>query len=60
MVSDILNPPRGMRDLTGAEAWVHEYLVNAFKKTAVSTGFEPIVTPTVEYFKLFEASSAEA
>ncbi|WP_448578422.1 histidine--tRNA ligase [Thermosphaera sp.] len=59
MVSDILNPPRGMRDLTGVEAWVHEYLVNTFKKTAVSTGFEPIITPTVEYFKLFEAKSGE-
>ncbi|MCY0868740.1 MAG: histidine--tRNA ligase [Desulfurococcus sp.] len=56
---DILNPPRGMRDVTGVEAELQEYLFELFKETSRKHGFKPIITPTVEYFKLFEAKSGE-
>ena len=52
-------PPRGMRDITGVEAELYEYLFSEFKRTARSRGFQPIITPTIEYFKLFEAKSGE-
>jgi len=52
-------PPRGMRDIIGVEAELYEYLFSEFKRTARSRGFSPIITPTVEYFKLFEAKSGE-
>ncbi|MEM0003831.1 MAG: histidine--tRNA ligase [Desulfurococcaceae archaeon] len=53
------NPPRGMRDLLESEAELYEYLFSEFKDTARRHGFEPIITPTVEYFSLFEAKSGE-
>ncbi|MEM1740454.1 MAG: histidine--tRNA ligase [Desulfurococcaceae archaeon] len=53
------NPPRGMRDLVESEAELYEYLFSEFKNTARKHGFEPIITPTVEYFSLFEAKSGE-
>lgn len=56
---DILNPPRGMRDIVGVEAELHEYLADVFRETARRHGFKPIITPTVEYFKLFEMKSGE-
>ncbi|ACL11537.1 histidyl-tRNA synthetase [Desulfurococcus amylolyticus 1221n] len=56
---DVLNPPRGMRDLTGVDAELHEYMVELFKETARRNGFKPIITPTVEYFRLFEKKSGE-
>jgi len=54
-----LNPPRGMRDLTGVEAELHEYVASLFRDVARRNGFKPIITPTVEYFKLFEMKSGE-
>ncbi|MEM0379010.1 MAG: histidine--tRNA ligase [Thermosphaera sp.] len=59
MSSDYLNPPRGTRDLTGEEALLHEHLADTFRETARLSGFTPIITPTIEYFKLFEAKSGE-
>jgi len=53
------NPPRGMRDITGRDAELYEYLFEKFKSTARRYGFEPIITPTLEYFSLFEAKSGE-
>lgn len=58
MTSEYL-PPRGMRDIIGVEAELYEYLFSEFKRIAKSRGFSPIITPTVEYFKLFEAKSGE-
>jgi histidyl-tRNA synthetase len=52
-------PPRGMRDIVGVEAELYEYLFSEFKRIARNRGFKPIITPTVEYFKLFEAKSGE-
>ncbi len=52
-------PPRGMRDIVGVEAELYEYLFSEFKRIARNRGFQPIITPTVEYFKLFEAKSGE-
>lgn len=54
-----LNPPRGMRDLVGGEAELYEYLFSEFRDTARRFGFEPIITPTLEYFAVFEAKSGE-
>lgn len=53
------NPPRGMRDIIGEDAELYEYLFEEFKSTARRHGFEPIITPTLEYFSLFEAKSGE-
>lgn len=53
------NPPRGMRDIVSPEAELYEYLFSEFKYTATRHGFKPIITPTIEYFKLFEAKSGE-
>lgn len=58
-MSEALNPPRGMRDIVDEEAGLYEYLFEEFRETARSRGFEPIITPTVEHFKLFEAKSGE-
>lgn len=52
-------PPRGMRDLAGFDAELHEYLVSEFKRIAVLNGFKPVIPPTIEFFKLFEAKSGE-
>jgi len=52
-------PPRGMRDITGVEAELYEYLFSEFRRVARSRGFQPVITPTVEYFKLFEVKSGE-
>ncbi|MEZ0393457.1 MAG: histidine--tRNA ligase [Desulfurococcaceae archaeon] len=54
-----LNPPRGTRDLVGREAKVFMWLFEEFKKTAEARGFEPIITPTIEYSRLFELKSGE-
>lgn len=58
-MSEVYNPPRGMRDVVNEEAELYEYLFEEFRETAKSRGFEPIITPTVEHFKLFEAKSGE-
>lgn len=54
-----LNPPRGMRDIVNKEAELYEYLFQEFRETAKRRGFQPIITPIVEYFSLFEAKSGE-
>jgi histidyl-tRNA synthetase len=48
-----------MRDIIGEEAELYEYLFSEFRSIARARGFEPIITPTLEYFKLFEAKSGE-
>lgn len=53
------NPPRGMRDIFDREASLYEYLFNEFRSIARRHGFKPIITPTIEYFSLFEAKSGE-
>lgn len=58
-MSDVLNPPRGMRDIYGELAEAYEQVFDAFKKYARKWGFEPIITPTVEHFSLFAAKSGE-
>ncbi|MEM0218393.1 MAG: ATP phosphoribosyltransferase regulatory subunit, partial [Desulfurococcaceae archaeon] len=58
-LSEIFNPPRGMRDIVDEEAELYEYLFDEFRRTARSKGFQPIITPTIEYFKLFEVKSGE-
>ncbi|MEM4224450.1 MAG: histidine--tRNA ligase [Desulfurococcaceae archaeon] len=58
-MSEIFNPPRGMRDIVDEEAELYEYLFDEFRRTARSKGFQPIITPTIEYFKLFEVKSGE-
>ncbi|MCD6301678.1 MAG: ATP phosphoribosyltransferase regulatory subunit, partial [Staphylothermus sp.] len=59
MDKEILQPPRGMRDLVEKEAELHEYLKRKFQEVALLHGFKPIITPTVEFFKLFEEKSGE-
>lgn len=51
--------PRGTRDLVGNEAELFEYIVRVFKDIAELNGFKPIITPTIEYFELFEKKSGE-
>ncbi len=58
MTSEYL-PPRGMRDIVGVEAELYEYLFSEFRRIAGNRGFQPVITPTVEYYKLFEAKSGE-
>ncbi|MCC6041589.1 MAG: histidine--tRNA ligase [Desulfurococcaceae archaeon] len=53
------SPPRGTRDIFGEEAELYEYLFKEFRETARKFGFEPIITPTIEHFALFEAKSGE-
>ncbi|MEM2645623.1 MAG: ATP phosphoribosyltransferase regulatory subunit, partial [Desulfurococcaceae archaeon] len=48
-----------MRDIVWQEAELYEYLFSEFKNAAKKYGFEPIITPTVEHFALFEAKSGE-
>ena len=59
MDKEILQPPRGMRDIVGKEAELHEYLKKKFQEIALLHGFKPIITPTIEFFKLFEEKSGE-
>ncbi|WP_434731859.1 histidine--tRNA ligase [Thermogladius sp. KZ2Tp1] len=59
MEAETLNPPRGMRDITGDEAKLYYTLFSLFSETASENGFEPIITPTVEYYRLFEVKSGE-
>jgi len=48
-----------MRDIVGVEAELYEYLFSEFRRIAGNRGFQPVITPTVEYYKLFEAKSGE-
>jgi len=48
-----------MRDIVGVEAELYEYLFSEFKRIAGNRGFQPVITPTVEYYRLFEAKSGE-
>ncbi|MET1160760.1 MAG: histidine--tRNA ligase [Thermoprotei archaeon] len=57
MSREYIQPPRGMRDIVGIEAEIHEYLVSEFTRVARLTGFKPVIPPTVEYSRLFEAKS---
>lgn len=53
------NPPRGMRDIVLGEAETYEYVFNEFRRIARLHGFTPIITPTLEFFKLFAEKSGE-
>lgn len=59
MKKEYIQTPRGVRDLVGIDAQLHEFLINKFKEIASLSGFKPIKTPTIEFFKLFEAKSGE-
>ncbi|MEM1627960.1 MAG: histidine--tRNA ligase [Desulfurococcaceae archaeon] len=59
MSEEYLNPPRGMRDIVGKDAEIYEYIMLKFRKIARLHGFEPIITPTIEYLRLFEVKSGE-
>ncbi|MEM4756976.1 MAG: histidine--tRNA ligase [Desulfurococcaceae archaeon] len=59
MSEEYLNPPRGMRDIVGKDAEIYEYIMLEFRKIARLHGFEPIITPTIEYLRLFEVKSGE-
>ncbi len=59
MSKEYLRPPRGMRDIVGEEAEIYEYLINEFKRIASLHGFKPVIPPTIEFYKLFEAKSGE-
>ncbi|ABN70085.1 histidyl-tRNA synthetase [Staphylothermus marinus F1] len=59
MKKELIQTPRGVRDLIGIDAQLHEYLVDKFKKISMLNGFKPINTPIIEFFKLFEAKSGE-
>ncbi len=53
------NPPRGMRDIVLGEAETYEYVFNEFRRIALLHGFAPIITPTLEFFRLFAEKSGE-
>ncbi len=57
MSREYLQPPRGMRDIVGEEAQLYEYLLEEFRNVARIHGFKPVIPPTVEYYRLFEAKS---
>ncbi len=52
-----LEPVRGMRDLIPPESEEILWLEDTFRKRASSYGYEPVILPTVELFKLFEVKS---
>lgn len=54
-----LNPPRGTRDLVKETAELYEYLFDNFREVARLNGFKPVIPPTIEHSKLFEAKSGE-
>lgn len=54
-----LNPPRGTRDLVKETAELYEYLFDNFREVARLNGFKPVIPPTIEYSRLFEAKSGE-
>lgn len=58
-MKEYLQPPRGMRDIIGREAELYEYLIGEFKRIARLHGYKPVIPPTVEFYKLFEAKSGE-
>jgi len=57
VMREILNPPRGLNDIVGVEAEIYEYLFDEFRRVARLHGFKPVIPPTIEYSKLFEAKS---
>lgn len=59
MSREYLQPPRGIRDIVGREAELYEYLMEEFRRIARLNGFKPIIPPTIEFYKLFEAKSGE-
>lgn len=50
-------PPRGVRDIVKEDAELYEYLIDTFRDTARTHGFKPVIPPTIEYYRLFEAKS---
>lgn len=59
MKKELIQTPRGVRDLVGIDAQLHEYLIDKFRKISMLNGFKPINTPVIEFFKLFEVKSGE-
>ncbi len=52
-------PPRGLRDIVGRQALVYEYVFNEFRRISRLHGFQPVLPPTIEYYRLFEEKSGE-
>jgi len=57
LTREILNPPRGLNDIVGVEAEIYEYLFDEFRRIARLHGYKPVIPPTIEYSRLFEAKS---
>ena len=57
MNKEYVQPPRGVKDIIGIDAEIHEYLVEEFREVARLNGYKPVIPPTIEYSKLFEAKS---
>ncbi len=54
------NLPRGTFDILPAESYKWDYVLNHFKKSAATAGYQQIVTPIFELAGLFERSSGES
>ncbi|MCD7862343.1 MAG: ATP phosphoribosyltransferase regulatory subunit [Lachnospiraceae bacterium] len=50
---NILHTPEGVRDLYGSELLKKRQVLNAVRRTIDSFGYEPIETPTFEFFDVF-------
>ncbi len=50
---NILHTPEGVRDLYGSELLKKRQVLNAVRQTIDSFGYEPIETPTFEFFDVF-------
>ncbi len=53
MSTNILHTPEGVRDLYGSELRRKRQVMNAVRQTIDSFGYEPIETPTFEFFDVF-------
>lgn len=59
-MSDKLHPLRGMKDLVGKDAEVHEFIINSAKTTGLNFGYQSIVTPILEYTKVFDRTLGDS
>jgi ATP phosphoribosyltransferase regulatory subunit len=45
--------PAGMRDTAGTEEWKKKILQEKIEKVFTSYGYEPVMTPTIEYYETY-------
>ncbi len=55
-----LQPPRGMKDLIGKEAALHQLIVRRASDYAALYGFEPFATPIIEFTDVFARTLGES